>query len=495
MDNSSDPKVYVATTALLLPQNGTKEGGDEDEKQLSARDEVAEELKNKAGATAMQPPRIGKREGENEDEKQENAKKQKRDDVAEEQKNKEEIVSDDSFSDSEPDKVDAASNAQDCDLKNVENDSFSDSIDDDDDGDDNSYDVIVKPHMVRNPMKSSDNSENSEEEIEEKASKTPEENPKMLATSKEQNAGSKTIYAKNLSYSVERADLDNLFKECGQIVDIRLHTDREGRFRGFGHVEFATAEAAKKALELHNTELLRRLIRVGLAREKGEYAYNRSNWSNSLQKCDNTSTVFVKGFDSSLAEEKIKASLEEHFGSCGEIVRISVPKFHDSGSVKGFAHLEFKDVDSMKKALHLDQTVLGGYHLLVEKAKPRCDNHGIGGGGHQLGGRDGSGYSSRVDWGRSGGGGGHQFGGRDGSGYSSRVDWGRSGGGGGHQFGGRDGNGYSSRVGWGRSDGGGHQFGGRDGSDYSSRVGWGRSGSGGGWHSSHFSDEGTRLLC
>ena len=38
---------------------------------------------------------------------------------------------------------------------------------------------------------------------------------------------------------------ENLFKECGEIVDVRLHTDAEGRFRGFGHVEFATAEAAQ----------------------------------------------------------------------------------------------------------------------------------------------------------------------------------------------------------------------------------------------------------
>jgi len=35
--------------------------------------------------------------------------------------------------------------------------------------------------------------------------------PEMLATLKERNAGSKTIYTKNLSYSVERADLYVLF--------------------------------------------------------------------------------------------------------------------------------------------------------------------------------------------------------------------------------------------------------------------------------------------
>lgn len=30
------------------------------------------------------------------------------------------------------------------------------------------------------------------------------------------------------------------------MVDVRFATSEDGRFRGFGHVEFATAEAAKK---------------------------------------------------------------------------------------------------------------------------------------------------------------------------------------------------------------------------------------------------------
>ncbi|RZB94304.1 Nucleolin 2 isoform G [Glycine soja] len=266
------------------------------------------------------------------------------------------------------------------------------------------------------PIKSTESSEYCEEEVEGKASNSSWESSKRVATLKEQNAPSKTIYVKNLSYRVERADMENLFKECGKIVDVHLHRNPDGRLNGFGQVEFATAEAAKKALELHNTELLRRPIGVDLAEEKGEYTYSRSNWSNSFQKCerDQSPTVFVTGFDSSLPAEKIKASLEEHFGSCGEIQRISIPTFHDSGAVKGFAHLGFKDVVSVRKALHLDQNELGGFHLRVEKAKPRRENQGIGGGrggggGHQFGGRDGSGYTSRMGWGRSGGGGWHSL--------------------------------------------------------------------------------------
>lgn len=60
-----------------------------------------------------------------------------------------------------------------------------------------------------------------------------------------------------------------------------------------------------------------------------------------------------------------------------------------------FAHLDFKDVDSFKKALKLNKTEVGGYYLSVEKAIPLR-------GGHQFGRRDGGNRGIRGGW-RSGG--------------------------------------------------------------------------------------------
>lgn len=39
---------------------------------------------------------------------------------------------------------------------------------------------------------------------------------------------------------------ENFFKGAGEVVDIRFSFDREGGFRGYGHVEFATVEDALK---------------------------------------------------------------------------------------------------------------------------------------------------------------------------------------------------------------------------------------------------------
>lgn len=41
-------------------------------------------------------------------------------------------------------------------------------------------------------------------------------------------------------------DRENFFKDAGEIADIRFAIDRDGIFKGFGHVEFATVEAALK---------------------------------------------------------------------------------------------------------------------------------------------------------------------------------------------------------------------------------------------------------
>ncbi|MCF6814737.1 hypothetical protein L3H39_11005, partial [Corynebacterium sp. MC-16] len=213
--------------------------------------------------------------------------------------------------------------------------------------------------------------EDSEDESEEKPSKTPQKRgrdvemvdaalsekkaPKTPVTPREESGTSKTLFVGNLPFSVERADVEGFFKDAGEVVDVRFATDDTGKFKGFGHVEFATAAAAQKALGLNGQQLFNRELRIDLARERGAYTPNSSNWNNSSQKSGRgqSQTVFVRGFDTSLGEDEIRGSLQEHFGSCGDITRVSIPKDYESGAVKGFAYVDFSDVDSMGKALEL----------------------------------------------------------------------------------------------------------------------------------------------
>merc|ERR1739838_318581 len=58
----------------------------------------------------------------------------------------------------------------------------------------------------------------------------------------------RTIFARNISWNATVGDFRGI-PEFAQAVDIKLPTDREtGRPRGFGFIEFATADECQRAL-------------------------------------------------------------------------------------------------------------------------------------------------------------------------------------------------------------------------------------------------------
>ncbi len=78
------------------------------------------------------------------------------------------------------------------------------------------------------------------------------------------------LFVGNLPWSINDEALNALFAPYGEVTSARVVTDREsGRSRGFGFVEFANEEDAKKALEaLDQSEADGRQINVSIARPK-----------------------------------------------------------------------------------------------------------------------------------------------------------------------------------------------------------------------------------
>jgi RNA recognition motif-containing protein len=78
----------------------------------------------------------------------------------------------------------------------------------------------------------------------------------------------KKLFVGNLPYSTTQEELNQLFSQYGEIVEVRLITDRQtGRSKGIAFVEFSTEESANAAIAgLHNTELGGRSIIVNVAR-------------------------------------------------------------------------------------------------------------------------------------------------------------------------------------------------------------------------------------
>jgi RNA recognition motif-containing protein len=80
------------------------------------------------------------------------------------------------------------------------------------------------------------------------------------------------LFVGNLSFSTTEEALSAAFSEFGEVVDVKLMTEREtGRSRGFGFVELSTPEAASKAIEQMDGALLDgRPLRVNEAEKRPE---------------------------------------------------------------------------------------------------------------------------------------------------------------------------------------------------------------------------------
>ena len=93
--------------------------------------------------------------------------------------------------------------------------------------------------------------------------------PKTFSGPSEKQAGCTTVFIGNLSWDVDEEAIRSTFEGCGEIKEIRFAEDREtGRFKGFGHVEFADTMSTDQAVALAGTDIVGRPIRVDFAAVK-----------------------------------------------------------------------------------------------------------------------------------------------------------------------------------------------------------------------------------
>jgi RNA recognition motif-containing protein len=78
------------------------------------------------------------------------------------------------------------------------------------------------------------------------------------------------LFVGNLDYSVTDAELDEHFRQAGDVVSTKVISDKySGRSRGFGFVEYGSAEEAQKAIDMfHGKEFKGRNLVVNIARPK-----------------------------------------------------------------------------------------------------------------------------------------------------------------------------------------------------------------------------------
>ena len=78
------------------------------------------------------------------------------------------------------------------------------------------------------------------------------------------------LFVGGISFNLKEENLKEVFEKFGTVNSVRIITDKfTGRPKGYGFIEMATEEGAKKAVEaLNDTELDGRNIGVKIAEER-----------------------------------------------------------------------------------------------------------------------------------------------------------------------------------------------------------------------------------
>jgi nucleolin len=87
---------------------------------------------------------------------------------------------------------------------------------------------------------------------------------------KPESAPSSTLFVGNLNYDTTVESLREAFADAQNISDVRIMYGQDGGSRGFGYIDFNSADDATKALEFNGVEVDGRNVKLDFAPERGQ---------------------------------------------------------------------------------------------------------------------------------------------------------------------------------------------------------------------------------
>lgn len=155
-----------------------------------------------------------------------------------------------------------------------------------------------------------------------------------------------SVWIGNLSYDTTEEDLRNFMTAKSTIEEkdiTRVKLPKNGRKnRGFAYMDFSSEDSMNIAVTLSEQELNGRKLLI-------KQGTNFEGRPAKVEKEGNPPSRIL--FVGNLAFDTTDELLETHFRHCGEIMKIRMATFEDSGKCKGFAFIDFKDDQGPTKAL------------------------------------------------------------------------------------------------------------------------------------------------
>jgi nucleolin len=60
-----------------------------------------------------------------------------------------------------------------------------------------------------------------------------------------------TVFMGNMNFRSDENSIKQFFRQCGNVVSVRIAMNEEGRPKGFAHVEFSSPDEAKQAMSMN----------------------------------------------------------------------------------------------------------------------------------------------------------------------------------------------------------------------------------------------------
>ncbi|KAF3055948.1 28 kDa ribonucleoprotein, chloroplastic [Daldinia childiae] len=152
---------------------------------------------------------------------------------------------------------------------------------------------------------------------------------------------SNKIFVRNLPYEATDDLVKEAFDKYGDIVDIRIGRDPSGASKGYGFITFSNSESASRAIEEADNSFWqgRRLFVQPRTSPSGP----RTTTKIPEQP---TSSLYI----GNIPYETSDADLNNIFRDLENVVNVRVAVDRNTGWPRGFAHADFKDLESAQAA-------------------------------------------------------------------------------------------------------------------------------------------------